>query len=95
MGPMTLTNGIDYQQITAIVRSAVTLMGGLLVNRGYMEGRDVETLVGVGLALASLIWSLVHKQQVAKAIDTALALPPGSTKDDLREVLATEAKAPA
>lgn len=74
--------------VTALIRHFLTTAGGILVSRGILTASDLEWIVGGLLTLGGILWSLYNKKRMTAAIDTALEMPPGTT----REKLKTEAK---
>lgn len=73
----------------ALLRHLLTLGGGWLVSTGYLEGSDLQAFVGVAIAVIGFAWSVLHKRKIGRMIDTALALPPESTRADLAAAMAT------
>lgn len=58
---------MKYELIAAVVRHILTALGAYLVNAGYCEQSQAESIAGGALALLGLGWSFAHKVK-----------PPGS-----------------
>src|SRR3989344_6110006 len=54
--------------ILALARHVLALAGARLVSHGYMGAGDVEQFAGAILVLGALVWSVVNKFKVGKAI---------------------------
>lgn len=76
--------------ITATIRHILTMLGGFLVNRGFLTGADLEWIIGGLLALGGLAWSYYNKHRTKQAIDTALDLEAGATRETLARVVETK-----
>lgn len=48
--------------ILGIARHLLTLGGGALVARGYIDAGAAETLVGAGVAIVGVVWSVYEKR---------------------------------
>ena len=48
--------------ILGVVRHVLTLGGGYLVARGTIDSSSADTLVGAGVSIAGVIWSIVDKR---------------------------------
>lgn len=46
-----------------IVRHAMTIAGGYLAGAGHLSPTEVETLTGAAVAIAGVVWSILHKRQ--------------------------------
>ena len=73
---------MTQEQVLAIVRQLITIVGGILLTNGYITSSGVEQLVGIALGITSMVWSLWQKQQAEKTLQAALTLPVGATKAD-------------
>tara|TARA_R110000824_G_scaffold364275_1_gene552610 strand:+ start:1581 stop:1745 length:165 start_codon:yes stop_codon:yes gene_type:complete len=51
------------EQILGIVRHALTIIGGALIARGYMEEDVVGEAIGSVMSLTGVIWSIVDKKK--------------------------------
>jgi hypothetical protein len=49
------------EQVLGVVRHLITFAGGYLVSRGKLSPTDVETIAGIGAALAGVAWSFLAK----------------------------------
>ena len=61
--------GIDRmnkQIALGLARHLLTTAGGIAVSHGYLQGSDVDGVVGAVLLLVGVIWSAFHKVQAAK-----------------------------
>lgn len=60
------------ETLLAILRQILTAVGGILAGKGYVDGAEVEIIVGGAVALASAVWMLfVKKKDVAAAKELA------------------------
>lgn len=73
--------------IRGLLRHFCTIIGAYLLHKGWIDGGDVEAVIGALIALGSIGWSFYSKRQASKAIDHALDLPSGSTRDDLKAMV--------
>lgn len=48
--------------ILGIARHLLTLGAGALVTYGVIDGGDAETLVGAGVAIVGVVWSVYEKR---------------------------------
>ena len=48
--------------ILGVVRHVLTLGGGYLVARGTLDASSADTLVGAGVSIAGVIWSVIDKR---------------------------------
>ena len=53
--------------IFALIRHFLTFLGTFLATKGVIDAGVVEQLVGGGLALAAVVWSVLDKKALAKA----------------------------
>lgn len=53
--------------IFALIRHALTFLGSFLATKGVIDAGVAEQLVGGGLALAAVVWSILDKKALAKA----------------------------
>lgn len=49
-------------QVLAIVRHVITILGASLAQKGYIGEDQVEILAGAALAVAAVIWSAYEKR---------------------------------
>lgn len=78
--------------IRGLLRHFGTIIGAYLVHKGWIDGGDVEAVIGAVIALGCILWSLYSKKQASKAIDAALDMPSGSTRDELKVAVAESPK---
>lgn len=76
--------------IRGLLRHFGTIVGAYLVHKGWIDGGDVEAVIGAVIALGSVGWSVYNKRQTAKVIDKALDLPSGASRDDLKAAVAVD-----
>ena len=76
---------MNFAFISAIVRHILTAIGTWLVTSGYLQSGQTEQFIGAGLFIVSFVWSLYNKFTTEKAIDTALELKAGSSRDALNK----------
>ena len=71
--------GISQEQFLGIVRHIVTFAGGVIVAKWRVDGATIETLGGVVVTLAGVIWSFAAKrvQPAPEAPAIAAATPTG------------------
>lgn len=48
--------------ILGIARHILTLGGGYLIAQGLVDAGQAETLVGAGVAIVGVVWSLIEKR---------------------------------
>ena len=58
---------MNNDQITGVIRAVLAPVGGLLVQRGYVDNQTMTTIIGAILALGAGAWS-VHNNQTGKVI---------------------------
>lgn len=79
----SITNGL--------ARHAAGIAAGWLLKRGLIDGGSLEAVTGLILAVGAVAWSVTNKWRTAHAIDTALALPEGTTRTELKAAVAVDA----
>lgn len=57
--------------VAAIIRTLLGVLGGWLIGKGYVTADQLPELGGILLGAATLIWSIAHKVNVAKAFKDA------------------------
>lgn len=73
---------------TMAVRHALGFLGGYLVSQGFItQEQNAQFVAGVLAVVVAVVWSVINKYMHKKAIDTALALPAGSTVEKLMSEL--------
>lgn len=48
--------------ILGIARHLLTIGGGYLIAQGAVDAAQVETLVGAGVAIVGVVWSIIEKR---------------------------------
>ena len=73
------------------VRHGLNALGVYLISKGYTTEADWTSIaIDVSPILVALVWSILEKSNGAKKVDVALALPAGSTHDDLKDAMASD-----
>ena len=52
------------EQLLGIVRHSLTFFGGILLTYGMINEIMVSELIGSGISLAGVIWSIVNKKPI-------------------------------
>ena len=78
---------MNFEFFTAIVRHIFSALGAYLVTAGYLQNGQMEQFIGAGLFIVAFIWSIVNKWRSSEAIDTALEMPAGASRDALAKEL--------
>lgn len=50
------------QVVTLLARHALTAGGGYLVSKGLIDTGQAEILIGAGLAITGIAWSVIEKR---------------------------------
>lgn len=66
--------------IAAIIRMGLNAAAGALATKGAIGADQTELVVGAGLALVSLAWSIIQKRNAHAALKDAVAAPAGLPK---------------
>lgn len=75
----------------SVVRNLLVSVGAVLVARGYVSQSDWdELIIGLGMAVAAVIWSLWQKYGSHLLVLAALKLPANSTLDQAAELAKRE-----
>jgi len=80
--------------IRGLLRHFGTIIGAYLVHKGWIDGGDVEAVIGALIALGSIGWSVWNKRQTTKTITAALDLPSGASREDLKVAVASSDETP-
>jgi hypothetical protein len=56
-------NTMEKEQIYGLIRHALTVVGGVLVAKGYIEEDIVPEAVGAIVALIGVVWSYQAKKK--------------------------------
>lgn len=80
-------NIIAQKVLGSVVRHLLTVLGGYLVTKGYVDqaGWD-EAAAGAAVFIVSLVWSVYQKHSTEQTIATALDMPRGTTRATLEKV---------
>ncbi len=54
--------------IGSIVRTLLATLGGILVTKGLADESTVSQIVGGGVGLATLVWSIWQKKAAKKSV---------------------------
>ena len=54
--------------IAGIVRHVMTTVAGMLVVTGWIVESQTDTVVGIGLGVFGILWSVVHKWKQNKEL---------------------------
>lgn len=52
----------------ALVRHLLTLGAGFLASRGVIASSETEVMVGTGIGLVGIIWSIIDKKKTEKKL---------------------------
>lgn len=64
---------MDQATVLLLLRHALTAGAAVLVSRGLLDAGQTETLIGAGLSMISVGWSIVQKWQTHAALKNAAA----------------------
>jgi hypothetical protein len=67
---------INKEQFLGLVRHAITFIGGIIVAKGNLDPSALDTIVGVAVSIAGLIWSFMSEDKTASASRIVAALEP-------------------
>ncbi len=62
---------MTFDQVQSLIRSILKIGGGFAVAKGYANGNDVETITAGLLAIAGIIWGLLHRAKTPVSQDLA------------------------
>lgn len=87
MNPTSIVNA----WLTSLIRLAIAGAGGFVVRKGIVDQSLWEATAGiiVGGGIAAF-WGLYEKYHVQKYVQTALAMPQGSSPELLTKVVAAD-----
>ena len=51
------------EQLFGLIRHALTVIGGGLVAKGYLEDAVAQEIIGILISTAGIIWSFVDKKK--------------------------------
>lgn len=58
---------MNSDQITGIIRAILAAVGGLLVQRGYVDSQNLNIIIGAVMTIGAAAWS-VHNNRTGKVI---------------------------
>ncbi len=53
---------MEKEQLLGIARHVLTIIGGALVAKGVIDESSAKELIGIGLSITALIWSVRSKK---------------------------------
>jgi len=56
---------VNAEQAMGLVRHVLTFGGGFAVARGWLSAEELTALVGAGVAIAGVVWSIRQKRKAA------------------------------
>jgi hypothetical protein len=62
--------------VAGMIRHGLTMLGGALVAKGYMDSGSTAAFVGGGMALVGVIWSWWQKDGQAKTVAILAKMHP-------------------
>ena len=69
------------------LRDLLKVLGAVLASHGWIDSAQAETVAGVGLVVIGWLLSRLQRRMATQYIDTALALPSGSTREKLDAIV--------
>jgi hypothetical protein len=88
-------NPLLQQAIGSVLRCLLAIGAGWLVKHGVWESTDAKHYVGAAsMALLAIGWSLWQKYHSRVKVLTALAMPQGSTENELNTQIITKETPP-
>lgn len=51
---------MNWDVVASFVRQLLTMAGAYAVTKGYVDGSNMEAIIGGVLAVGSVIWSYTH-----------------------------------
>lgn len=64
----------NQEQVSALVRWITVLIGGWMVQKGWIDSSQVTLLVGITTAILPLVWSVIQKTQ-ARRLKAIVSIP--------------------
>lgn len=49
--------------VSSLLRHGLTLVGGILVSRGYFDPAQLEVLIGATLSVFGVVWAVYSKKK--------------------------------
>lgn len=88
---LTMDFEIIKNAIAGVIRTLLTPVVTYLVANGYLGDSQAVQLTAILASLAvAVLWSVVSKLLAAKQVEVALELPGGTSKETLKDVLASK-----
>lgn len=53
--------------VGSTIRTVLAGLAGVLVTKGYVDEGSVETIIGIGVGIATLAWSIWQKKRAKDA----------------------------
>lgn len=82
-GIVDKSSGIE--QIQSGIRQVVTLVGGILISSGKLSAEKLETYLGLAIALATFIYSLLSRKKTADIAAGILKIVPKNGKSEVKK----------
>ena len=73
---MTMLNFMTKEQFLGLVRHAVTFLGGVIVAKGNFDPTVLDTVAGIGVSIAGLVWSAMAPEKTMNAERILAAMHP-------------------
>ena len=67
---------MTWEMLEGFVRHLLTMIGGILVAKGWVDDATAASLVGAALTIAGFLWSMLNKKKVESKVEAALMMPP-------------------
>lgn len=61
------------EQFMSILRHVITFVGGLLIANGSMDATSIETIAGVIVSLAGLVWGFMAPEKAPLTAEAVVA----------------------
>jgi hypothetical protein len=82
--------------IETLVRNSLKAAGVWLIHQGWTTDAALESaLPGLTLFVAGMLWSLWEQRNALRKVNTALAMPEGSSQAQLIETIKRDGAVPA
>lgn len=62
---------VNMDMVLGVLRAVLAALGGWLINKGYVDAGQAESLTGAIIVIITGIWSILSKQKTAKAMKAA------------------------
>ena len=73
--------------VSSIARAALQHLGGILIGRGLLTAGEADLLVGIGLGLVGLVWSILARRRAAQQATAAVQAARAEIPADVVPVL--------